>query len=243
MSQTSRATSTAFDRGAGRYDIMVGLNPGYHRHLRFAAAELVRRLGPSGPLHTIDLACGTGASTRALVAAAPAGSQVLGLDASAGMLDRARAKEWPPGVRFEQATSGRLNLGSLSPGSWDGILSCYLFRNVAADERDRALAEAYRLLRPGGWLVAQDYSVAGDPLAARAWDAACWGIIIPLGVIVDRNPGLYRYLWRSVRAFDSTRGFADRLAAAGFVDIATRTVPGWQRGILHTFVARKPEER
>lgn len=33
-----------------------------------------------------------------------------------------------------------------------------------------------------------------------------------------------------------------RLAAAGFTDVATRTVPGWQRGILHTFVAHKPEE-
>ena len=32
-----------------------------------------------------------------------------------------------------------------------------------------------------------------------------------------------------------------QIAAAGFVDVAPRTVPGWQRSILHTFVARKPE--
>lgn len=241
MSCAADATRAAFDRGAGRYDLMVRLNPGYHRHLRFAAAELVRRSG-AGAVRAIDLACGTGASTRALVAAAPTGSALLGLDASAGMLARARAKDWPPGVRFGQACCGRLDLAPLRPGTWDGILACYLFRNVPAEERDRALSEAFQLLRPGGWLVAQDYSVAGDPVASRVWDAASWGIIIPLGVVVDRNPALYRYLWRSVREFDSTRRFAGRLAAAGFSDIATRTVPGWQRGILHTFVARRPEE-
>ena len=113
---------------------------------------------------------------------------------------------------------------------------------MPADGRDGALREAHELLAPGGWLVTQEYSVAGDRRAAATWDAVSWGVIVPLGVAIDRNPGLYRYLWRSVRDFDSTTAFMDRLAGAGFVDVACRTVPGWQRGILHTFVARKADE-
>jgi len=47
----------------------------------------------------------------------------------------------------------------------------------------------------------------------RIWDAVCRAVIIPLGVLVDRNHDLYHYLWRSVVDFDSVTQFADRLAA------------------------------
>ena len=51
----------AFDDVASRYDLMVGLNPGYHRHLRSAAEALVERLPPSGePVQLLDLGCGSG---------------------------------------------------------------------------------------------------------------------------------------------------------------------------------------
>ncbi|MFV0450757.1 MAG: hypothetical protein ACK5LS_00700 [Propioniciclava sp.] len=72
------------------------------------------------------------------------------------------------------------------------------------------------------------------------WDTVALGIIVPLGILLDRNRDLYRYLWRSVVGFDTVTTFADRLHRAGFTDIASRTATGWQRGILHTFVARKP---
>lgn len=252
-------TAEAFDRGAARYDLMVALNPGYHRELRRAAAALVerteicRRRGspsvidlpsidiPSNDLSFIDLACGSGASTRALVDAAPPRTAVLGLDASPGMLAQATAKDWPAEVRFDRAVAGTLDVDVIGRGRHDGVLTCYLFRNVAADQRDLAVRETYDLLRPGGWLVVQEYSVAGNPRARRVWDAVCLGVIIPLGILVDRNRDLYRYLWRSVLNFDPVDRFAERLLAAGFTDVAHRTATGWQRGVLHTFVARKPD--
>ncbi|QGH70200.1 class I SAM-dependent methyltransferase [Pseudactinotalea sp. HY158] len=233
----------AFDRGAARYDRMVALNPGYHRHLAFAARTLGRRCRSDAPMRILDLACGSGASTRALVDALPAGARVLGLDASAGMLAEAERKVWPAGVSFEQAECGRLDVQRHGPGEWDGVLAAYLFRNVDERRRDRAIREAFELLRPGGRLVVQEYSIAGDRLATAVWDAVSWLVIIPLGIILDRNPGLYRYLWRSVRAFDSRARFAARLRRAGFTHVDSRSGSGWQRGILHTFVARKPVNR
>lgn len=231
----------AFDRGAKRYDLLVALNPGYHRELRRAAEALIDRLGRRSGLRLLDLACGSGASTQALLNASPPGTEILGLDASRGMLAQARAKHWPRRVTFDQARAGEIDLDRIDGGR-DGILTCYLFRNVPGEDRDRAVAEVFALLRPGGWLVVQEYSVAGDPAAAFVWDAVSRGVIIPLGSVLDGGPELYRYLRRSVHDFDSIDQFMQRLAAAGFVDIAHRTAAGWQRGILHTFVAHKPEE-
>lgn len=233
-------TTALFDRGAAHYDLLVGLNPGYHRELQRAARAVSERVRDRGARpRVIDLACGSGASTRALLDAVGEAC-VLGIDASAGMLAEAKAKDWPEGTRFAQASAGALKVTQLEPGCWDAILAAYLFRNVAAGERDGAIAEAFELLAPGGWLVVQDYSVAGRREARWRWHFTCWLVIIPLGLILDRNFSLYRYLWRSVVDFDSLHEFGELLAAAGFTEIARQGATGWQRGILHTFVARKP---
>jgi ubiquinone/menaquinone biosynthesis C-methylase UbiE len=118
-----------------------------------------------------------------------------------------------------------------------GMFAAYLFRNVS--ERDKVLAAVFDLLDDDGTLVVQEYSVSGSRLASAIWSLVCWSVVIPLGWLTSRQTRLYRYLWRSVLQFDSVQTFADRLYGAGFVDVEVRTVPGWQRGILHTFRARK----
>jgi ubiquinone/menaquinone biosynthesis C-methylase UbiE len=237
----------AFDEAAGSYDLMVGLNPGYHRHLRSAAEALVEGLSPelqsdgSATVRVADLGCGSGASTRAVLAAAYAAGKrptVVGIDASAGMLDQARAKAWPLGVTFEVGMAEELAFAREGADRVSGMFAAYLFRNVS--ERDKVLAAVFDLLDDDGTLVVQEYSVSGSRLASAIWSLVCWSVVIPLGWLTSRQTRLYRYLWRSVLRFDSVQTFADRLYGAGFVDIEVRTVPGWQRGILHTFRARKP---
>jgi len=247
---TTANVSEAFDEAADRYDLMVGLNPGYHHHLRSAAEALIERLprpkpsDPQTPHRLADLGCGSGASTRALLNAVHDGgarATIIGIDASAGMLDQARAKAWPPGVRFEVGMAEELAFARESWGLGDpvpGVLAAYLFRNVT--ERDKVLAAVYDLLDEEGTLVVQEYSVVGSRLAAAVWSLVCWTMVIPLSWLTSRQTRLYRYLWRSVLQFDSVDTFVDRLYDAGFVDVEVRTVPGWQRNILHTFRARKP---
>ena len=233
--------SDAFDEAAPRYDLMVALNPGYHRELATAARGLVHGLGTHS-LRLVDLGCGSGASTTALLQAAGRRQvAITGLDASEGMLARARAKAWSPGVRFERCLAqelagSRTALGLHEPV--DGVLAAYLFRNVV--ERDQVLAAVHDMLRPGGVVVVQDYSVAGSRAALLVWTLVCWLVVIPLSWLLLRQTRLYRYLWSSVRTFDSVQAFVDRLYAAGFVDVEVRTAGGWQRGILHTFRAHRP---
>ena len=63
--------------------------------------------------------------------------------------------------------------------------------------------EVARVLRPGGALVIHDYSVAGNTRARALWAAVCHGIIIPLAVVKRSDVPLHRYLYTSVRDFDS----------------------------------------
>jgi ubiquinone/menaquinone biosynthesis C-methylase UbiE len=247
---TTENLAAAFDEVAPRYDLIVALNPGYHAHLRMAANGLVEWLPCPEPasepsISLLDLGCGSGASTRAVLDAAQAAGlrfAIVGADASAGMLDQARTKDWPASVRFEVGQAEEI-VGSHEWLGLDdpiqGVFAAYLFRNVA--ERDKLLAGLFDLLADGGVLVVQEYSIAGSRLWTRAlWTAVCWLAIIPLGLLTSPRSRLYRYLWRSVLSFDSVQTFVDRLYGAGFVDVEVRTVPGWQRGILHTFRARKP---
>jgi len=247
---TTENLAAAFDEVAPRYDLMVALNPGYHKHLRAAADALVEWLPRDKPdaasADLLDLGCGSGASTRAALEAARAAGvpvAIVGVDASGGMIEQARAKDWPNDVRFELGQAEEIALvrerGGI-PDPIQGAFAAYLFRN--GRDRDTLLSGLFDLLARGGVLVVQEYSIAGSSLWTRGlWTAVCWLAIIPLGWLTSPGSRLYRYLWRSVRSFDSVQTFVDRLYGAGFVDVEVRTVRGWQRDILHTFRARKPD--
>jgi len=65
--------------------------------------------------------------------------------------------------------------------------------------------------------------------------------VIPSGRIFTGSARIYRYLRRSVNEFDGVRAFERRLDRAGFVEIRTEPMDGWQRGVVHSFLARRPE--
>ncbi len=230
--------SDLFTAGARRYDLLVGADPGYHRHLRLAAERLVRHRRPR---RALDLGCGTGASTRALLEAAPE-ARILGVDAAHGMIEQARAKQWPAGrVEFAVGLAGDETVTAPS-APFDVCLAAYLLRNVPAAERDRVLRSIRDQLGPGGVLAVQDYSVAGSWRSARVWDAVCWLVIVPLAALVLRDTRLFRYLWRSVRDMEGVEVWCARMDAAGLEVLEVHHGSSWQRGILHTVIARRPEQ-
>ncbi|MCW2903777.1 MAG: ubiE [Streptosporangiaceae bacterium] len=233
-----RHVPAAFDRGAQAYDRLVGMNPGYHTDLRRSARALSLPTGGTGS-RVLDAGCGTGASTAALVAAAPQ-ARIVGVDASPGMLAQARAKPWPATVQFVHGRIEDLARAGID-GPFDGIFAAYLLRNLP--DPDSALGSLRALLRPGGALVVHDYALRESPVARLVWHAVCWSVIIPAGRLATGDARLYRYLWRSALEFDRASGFADRLRRAGFTGVRTTTVTGWARGIVHTYRAQRSEDR
>lgn len=226
----------AFDPGATSYDALVGANPGYHEHLRLSADRMQLADGGRG-LRLLDAGCGTGASTAALLAAAPHAAEIIGVDGSAGMLEQAAAKTWPPTVRFVQSHIEDLAEAGVD-GPFDGIFAAYLIRNLA--DADAQLDAFRTMLRPGGVLAVHEYSVRDSRLATAVWNAVCAGVIIPAGRIRTGDASLYRYLRRSVNQFDGASAFQERLRRNGFTDVRRETMPGWQRDIVHTFLAKAP---
>jgi ubiquinone/menaquinone biosynthesis C-methylase UbiE len=248
LQQQKREVPGDFDIVAGTYDTLVQRNPGYVEHLQLSAERLELADGGRG-LRLLDLCCGTGLSTGALAAAYPY-ADIVGLDASSGMLDVARAKVGllRDGISFvlgdAMDPAATLAVDDKTP-QFDGILMAYGIRNMA--DRDLCLDRLLPLLAPGAPICFHEYSVADSPRAKGTWTAVAWGIIIPSGLITSRHTRIYRYLWRSVMDFDGVKAFEARLVRHGFSDVRTKPVAGrvkfdfWQDGVVHSFLARRPK--
>lgn len=226
----------SFDANARVYDRLVGANRGYHEHLRLSARRMGLPEGGKG-LRLLDVGCGTGASTAALLDAAPQAAEIIGVDASTEMLAQAQRKSWPSTVRFVHGNAENLTMAKVD-GPFDGIMAAYLLRNLV--HKDAALRQFLALLRPGAPLALHEYSVKDSRRSRMRWNAVCWSVIIPMSRLRAGSTELYRYLWRSVLDFDGVRELTARMETAGFEDVRVQTVPGWQEHIVHTVLGRRP---
>ena len=235
MTRSREALANGFNRVADAYDLLVALNPGYRRHLALSARRL--QLAPDARI--LDLCCGTGQSTLALRAVYPHAT-LVGLDVAAEMLQVARTRPELAGVTFlhGDATDPR---GAGVDGEFDGILMAYGIRNVPA--RDTCLAALRELLVPGAPVCFHEYSVAASRWSRLVWRLVTTLIVSPLARAVAGDASLFTYLRRSVLAFDSVPAFERRLQAAGFAAVRTLPMGGWQRGIVHSFLAQRPAPR
>lgn len=233
LSEKKREVPDDFDEVAPSYDFLTGMNPGYHRHLRMSASRLA--LASSTP-RILDLCCGTGLSTEAILDVYPRAS-IVALDASRGMLAAAREKRILRGVELVHGDAMDPRAAGVR-GTFDGILMAYGIRNVPGI--DACLENLRGLLSPGAPIAFHEYSVRDSRRARLIWDAVCWGIIVPGGLLTAPKSGIYRYLHASVRDFDGVRAFEARLRKSGYEGVHTEPMDGWQRGVLHTFLARRP---
>ncbi len=232
LNQSKKQVPVEFNQVARAYDLLTTLNPGYGKHLIWSA----RRLGCPAGARILDLCCGTGLSTKALVHEYPS-AEIIGLDGSAGMLEKARRKKGLAHVEFVEGDAMDPARAGVE-GPFDGILMAYGIRNMP--DADLCLERILELLAPGGRICFHEYSVA-DSLRSRViWNAVAGTVIIPFGAITSRNPGIFRYLRRSVVAFDGVAAFEDRLRRAGYVNVRTEPMDGWQKGIVHSFLAERP---
>ena len=235
-----------FDGIAHRYDLLTRLNPGYLNHLRWSAQRL--HLGPNARI--LDLCCGTGLSTQAIVDTYPDAREIVGLDASSGMITHAAKSVHARRSKRDAAPSSAVPklsfvvgdatdpVATLGTEPFDGILMAYGIRNVP--DADRSLDGIFALLAPGARVVFHEYSVADSKVAKAIWNAVSMSVIAPLGVAATGKVRMWSYLRESVNRFDGVSTFEARLERHGFVDIETLPMNGWQRGIVHSFVARRP---
>ena len=120
--------------------------------------------------------------------------------------------------------------------SYDVVTMAYGIRNMP--DRPRALAEMFRVLKPGGALVCLEFSTPPNPVW-RALYHFYLAHLIPFwgGLITGERAG-FVYLAKSIRAFPDQQGLAALMRAAGFTDVTWENYTG---GIAAVHVAKKPE--
>jgi demethylmenaquinone methyltransferase/2-methoxy-6-polyprenyl-1,4-benzoquinol methylase len=195
-----------FDRVARVYDRMNSvMTAGMHHRWRERAADLAR-VGPGST--ALDVATGTGDLAIEL---ARRGAEVTGSDFAPAMLELARAKA--PGLTFEEGDALALEYPH---ASFDAVTVGFGARNFA--DLDRGLAEMTRVAKPGGRVVVLEITSPQKP--PLSWFFRAWfdRVVPELGRLAG-DPDAYAYLPSSVRRFPGPEELAERMAAAGLVDV------------------------
>lgn len=168
----------------------------------------------------LDAACGTGDLSIAF--ARTEAARILGADFTAPMLAIARTKtsrlRLSTAPTYHAADAMRL---PLPDACCDVVSIAFGIRNVA--DPAKALAEFYRVLRPGGRLIVLEFGTPTHPVFRRLHGLYCGHIMPRTATWIARDTtGAYRYLPRSVSTFLSRDAMTAALTAAGFTHTAAR---------------------
>lgn len=203
-----------FDSVAAKYDIMNDLmSGGMHRIWKDA---FVRRIRPRAGLAYLDVAGGTGDIAFRIRKRIGKGSDITLCDLNAEMLAVGRERASDKGYAdddFEWITGNAEKL-PLPDASVDVYTIAFGLRNVT--HIDTALAEAYRVLKPGGRFFCLEFSHVDDPFLARLYDAYSYKAIPKIGQIVAKDRDSYQYLVESIRKFPKQDDLCNRMKQAGF---------------------------
>ncbi|GAA2424767.1 class I SAM-dependent methyltransferase [Streptomyces macrosporus] len=137
-----------------RYELAGSLLLPWIRRRMFV--RLAERAGVGPGDRVLDVGCGTGALTRAVAAAVSPGGSVLGVDPSRQMVEYARRRAERRGENSSFALGVAQELDA-EDGSFDAVVSSFAVHHVPEDRRERAFAEMFRVLRPGGRLLVADF--------------------------------------------------------------------------------------
>jgi len=226
LSDKQALVNEVFHSVARRYDLMNDLmSAGLHRLWK---AWMVNALNPprgDTPFALLDVAGGTGdIAFRAAEAAGP-GFRATVCDINADMLavghQRAIARQLDERVSFVEGNAEELAFPSRT---FDGYTIAFGIRNVP--QIDRALHEAFRVLRPGGRFLCLEFSTVDVPGLDRIYDSFSFNVIPRLGRAVTGDAESYRYLVESIRKFPRPAAFADKIRAAGFARVNWQTLSG-----------------
>ena len=214
-----RLVRGVFDSVAYRYDIMNDLmSGGVHRLWK---AALIDWIAPQRNQHLIDLAGGTGDISLRFLRAGGGSAAISDINhamLSAGRRRRDIAK-YNDRLRW---CVGNAECLPFDNEIADFVTIAFGLRNVT--NRQVAIAEAHRILKPGGRFLCLEFSQLRSNSLQRIYDAWSFKALPLIGRIVAGDAESYRYLAESIRTFPTPEVLADMFACAGFVQIRVRSL-------------------
>ncbi len=228
----ARAVRQMFDSIAPRYDLLNHLlSANVDRLWWRRAARNFRGVLANPDTAILDICCGTGDMTMALLKHRPPGAQpILAIDFSRNMLARGAKKFAKSGAVPIEADALRLPLRS---ASLDLIVSAFGFRNLANYEA--GLREFYRVLKPGGQLGILEFSEPGG-LIGNAYAIYFRRVLPAIGRAVCGKSGAYNYLPASVGNFPPPDAMLGLMTATGYMGCAWAP---YTLGIAGLYTARR----
>lgn len=208
----SRAIRDMFTSIAPRYDLLnhvLSFNTDrlWWRRTARTFDSILKRADAS----ILDLCCGTGDMTQALLRRAnSAPPRIVGADFSHAMLQRASEKANGKALRWIEADALQLPFPN---AQFDLVTAAFGFRNLA--DYDAGLREIVRVLRPGGECGILDF---GEPkgLIGTAYRVYFKSVLPAIGTLISGVQGPYKYLPASVARFPSPEEMLERMRNAGF---------------------------
>lgn len=205
-----------FDRIAPRYDLLNHvLSCNVDRTWWWRTARRFRSVLERPEAKVLDICCGTGDMTLALLRRRPENAEpVVAADFSPQMLVRARAKLAGRGASVIEADALHL---PFADGSLDLITTAFGFRNLA--NYSAGLGEFFRTLGPGGEVGILDFS---EPLGVvgRFFRFYFRHVLPWIGARISGDLGAYGYLPESVERFPPPLAMVELMRAAGFVEVS-----------------------
>ena len=215
-----------FSLVAGRYDLMNDLmSGGLHRLWK---DDLVATLAPPKSergFHLLDVAGGTGDITLKALRAGGPGTKATLLDINPEMVEVGRKRLASAGLSERVTfTIGNAEALPCADKTFDAYTIAFGIRNVT--HIDRALGEAYRVLKTGGRFLCLEFSACEVPLIDRLYEFHSFEVIPRLAQLAAGDAEPYRYLVESIRKFPKQERFAGMIHAAGFARVSFRNLTG-----------------
>lgn len=208
---------------AGRYDLMNDLmSGGLHRLWK---DRLVRMMNPQASQTILDVAGGTGDIAFHCARRTERKAKIIVCDLSPAMLAKGRAKMVDQGILSGiEWITGTAETLPLPARSADIYCIAFGLRNVT--HIDKALAEAARVLKPGGRFYCLEFSPGVSKRIRPFYERYCMEILPRLGALVARDRAAYQYLAESIRKFPDQPALARRMQAAGLEQVKWLNLTG-----------------
>lgn len=215
-----------FSKAASRYDQMNDLlSSGLHRLWKDDMITMLNPPKTNRAFNALDVAGGTGDIAFRILDASGPNTRVTVADISPEMVGEGQKRGEREG-RLSRCSFTVGNAESLAfpERNFDSYTIAFGIRNVT--HIDKALSEAYRVLKPGGRFLCLEFSHMELPIAQKIYDAYSFTVIPAVGKVVTGDGQPYRYLVESIRMFPRQEEFSEKMRIAGFSKVTHRNLTG-----------------